>query len=190
MVVFPESVHGCGMVAVPLMVAVVGSVMSVAPIDANALTLVMSIDANAFALALVVLELSEGKNQQPQRRERNHNKGIGTALPLVGCLAESNCESVAVPLMVAFALPLPELTEGKSQQPQRRERNHNKGITTALPWWVVLRSSDGCRCASVMSVAPIAATSLPWLLLNSHRAKSQQRAATKQGKTIVLQIVV
>ena len=138
MVVFPESVHGCGMVAVPLMVAVVGSVMSVAPIDANALTLVMSIDANAFALALVVLELSEGKNQQPQRRERNHNKGI----------------------------------------------------TTALPWWVVLRSSDGCRCASVMSVAPIAATSLPWLLLNSHRAKSQQRAATKQGKTIVLQIVV
>ena len=86
------------------MVAVVGSVMSVAPIDANALTLVMSIDANAFALALVVLELSEGKNQQPQQRERNHNEGIGTALPLVGCLAESNCESVAVPLMVAFAL--------------------------------------------------------------------------------------
>ena len=102
--------------------------MSVAPIGANALTLVMSIDANAFALALVVLELSEGKNQQPQQRERNHNKGI----------------------------------------------------TTALPWWVVLRSSDGCRCASVMSVALIVANGLA--LPPSDLTEGNEPAATTEGK--------
>ena len=127
MVVFPESVHGCGMVAVPLMVAVVGSVMSVAPIDANALTLVMSIDANAFALALVVLELSEGKNQQPQRRERNRNKGIGTPLPWLALFAESvhGRERVAVPLM----LPLPWCSLN-SQRERAKSRKRGKGITT------------------------------------------------------------
>ena len=37
---FPESVHGCGMVAVALMVALVGSVMSVALIVTNVLAVV------------------------------------------------------------------------------------------------------------------------------------------------------
>ena len=49
-------------------------------------------------LALVVPELTEGKSQQPQERERNHNKGIGTALPWLALFAESvhGCERVAV----------------------------------------------------------------------------------------------
>ena len=52
--------------------------MSVAPIDANALTLVMSIDANAFALALVVPELSE------RERAKSRNKaGKNIVLQLV-----------------------------------------------------------------------------------------------------------
>ena len=33
---------------------------------------------NRNALALVVLELSERKNQKPQQKERNRNKGIKT----------------------------------------------------------------------------------------------------------------
>ena len=90
------------------------------------------------AVALVLPELSEGTSQEPQERERNHNKGITTALPWLVVFAESvhGCERVAVPLMVALALVVLELSEGKNQKPQQRERNHNKGIATPLPWLV------------------------------------------------------
>ena len=75
---FPESVHGCRNGCRSSDVCPCGSVMSVAPIDANALALVMSIDANAFALALVVPELSE------RERAKSRNKaGKNIVLQLV-----------------------------------------------------------------------------------------------------------
>ena len=72
--------------------------MSVAPIGANVLALMV-------AVALVVPELSEGTSQEPQRRERNRNKGIGTPLPWLVVIAESvhGCGTVAVAPMVAVA---------------------------------------------------------------------------------------
>jgi len=71
------------------------------------------------ALAVVVLELTEGT--ESQRGNRN-----ALALWLI------------VMVVVPFAATsLPWLfwnsQKGKSQEPQRRERNHNKGITTPLP---------------------------------------------------------
>ena len=54
--------------------------------------------------------LREGKSQEPQQGERNHNKGIATPLPLwlcdVGCSHWCNVLALmpCVPLIVAFAL--------------------------------------------------------------------------------------
>ena len=96
-----------------------------------------------------------------------------------------------VPLMVAFALPLLELTEGARQQPRQRERNHNDGIATPLPWLALFpksvhgcrngcRSSDVCPCGSVMSVALIVANVLA--LVPSDLTEGNEPAATTEGK--------
>ena len=116
------------------MVAVVGSVMSVALIIAN-------------VLALVVPELTEGKSQEPTEGTESTTRESERL-----CLGWLPC----VPLMVALALVASgTLREGTSQKPQQRERNRNEGIATFLPCGSVMVVAPiaatplplvGCHC--------------------------------------------
>ena len=122
---FPESVHGCGMVAVPLMVA----------------------------LALPLLELSEGKSQQRQRRERNPQRPCLVAY-CDGCCShcyERSCRGCSGTHREKEPEAATEGTESATREsatplPCGSVMSVASIVATALPWWVALRSSDGCLC--------------------------------------------
>ena len=101
-----------------------------------------------------LLELSE----REQAKSRNKGNGIATGESQRPCL-DALRSSDGCPCLGCF---------WNSQRERAKSRNRGNGTTTResatpLPWWVAFPPMVAVVC-SVMSVAPIGATLLPWLL--------------------------